>query len=91
MIKAHVKSMLLFHRFSIGLLCTKKKTKRNNNNNNNQKNQLDRHIQFINGIIFFQNPLLQPCITPRFAPSTTPALLQGLGDLVREYDIPVQV
>nr|WP_089108059.1 guanine deaminase [Secundilactobacillus mixtipabuli] len=31
-----------------------------------------------------------PVITPRFVPSCTPASLQGLGDLARKYDLPVQ-
>lgn len=35
-------------------------------------------------------PLVKPIITPRFAPTSTPELLQGLGDLALKYDLPVQ-
>ncbi len=33
---------------------------------------------------------VMPMITPRFIPSCTPALLKGLGELAREYGVPVQ-
>lgn len=35
-------------------------------------------------------PGVQPIITPRFIPSCTPELLQALGELVRERQLPVQ-
>lgn len=35
-------------------------------------------------------PRVKPIITPRFAPTSTPELLQGLGDLALKYDLPVQ-
>lgn len=37
-----------------------------------------------------RSDLVKPIITPRFAPSCTPELLTGLGDLAREYGLPVQ-
>jgi guanine deaminase len=33
---------------------------------------------------------VKPIITPRFVPTCTPELMQGLGDLAEEYDVPVQ-
>ena len=33
---------------------------------------------------------VKPIITPRFVPTCTSELMQGLGDLAKEYDIPVQ-
>jgi guanine deaminase len=33
---------------------------------------------------------VKPIITPRFVPSCTPALMQGLGQLAEEYQLPVQ-
>ncbi len=39
---------------------------------------------------YTQNPLVQAVITPRFSPSCSPELLQGLGDLAREHDLPIQ-
>ncbi len=33
---------------------------------------------------------VKPIITPRFAPTSTPELLKGLGDLAVKYDLPVQ-
>ena len=36
------------------------------------------------------HPLVRPIITPRFAPSSTPELLAGLGELARKYHLPVQ-
>ena len=35
-------------------------------------------------------PRVKPIITPRFAPSCTPALLTELGKIVEKYDLPVQ-
>ena len=37
-----------------------------------------------------QNPLINPIITPRFAPTCSQALLQGLGVIAREMDVHVQ-
>jgi guanine deaminase len=39
---------------------------------------------------FEGSDLVRPIITPRFIPTCSPALLKGLGDLARKYDIPVQ-
>ncbi|KAI8902563.1 hypothetical protein BC833DRAFT_613888 [Globomyces pollinis-pini] len=36
------------------------------------------------------DPLIAPCITPRFVPSCTPELMQSLGDLAKEYNLPIQ-
>lgn len=36
------------------------------------------------------DPLVRPIITPRFIPSCTDELLEGLGRLAREYDCPIQ-
>lgn len=35
-------------------------------------------------------PLVKPIITPRFAPTCSRELLEGLGQLAKEYDMPVQ-
>ena len=35
-------------------------------------------------------PLVKPIITPRFVPSCTSELMRGLGELAKEYDVPVQ-
>ncbi|KAJ2556615.1 hypothetical protein EV175_001888 [Coemansia sp. RSA 1933] len=35
-------------------------------------------------------PLVGPIVTPRFVPSCSGACLQGLGDLARTHDLPVQ-
>ncbi len=35
-------------------------------------------------------PLVKPIITPRFAPTCSPELLEGLGQLAVEYNLPVQ-
>ncbi|KAJ1664496.1 hypothetical protein IW140_000499 [Coemansia sp. RSA 1813] len=35
-------------------------------------------------------PLVSPIVTPRFVPSCSGACLQGLGDLARAHDLPVQ-
>ncbi len=37
-----------------------------------------------------QNKFVKPIITPRFVPSCTPELLQGLGNLAVKYNLPVQ-
>lgn len=34
--------------------------------------------------------MVKPIITPRFVPSCTPTLMEGLGKLAKEYDVPVQ-
>jgi len=34
--------------------------------------------------------LVRPILTPRFVPSTTAALMRGLGDLAEKYDLPIQ-
>lgn len=35
-------------------------------------------------------PLVKPVITPRFAPTSTPELLKGLGELAVKHNLPVQ-
>ena len=35
-------------------------------------------------------PLVKPIITPRFVPSCSSELMEGLGKLAKEYDVPVQ-
>lgn len=37
-----------------------------------------------------RHPLVKPIITPRFVPSCTPELMQGLGALSTKYNVPVQ-
>jgi len=39
---------------------------------------------------YLHEPLVQPIITPRFAPTCSEPLLQGLGDLALQYNLPVQ-
>ncbi len=36
------------------------------------------------------NVHVKPIVSPRFAPSCTPRLLKGLGELAAEYDLPIQ-
>lgn len=38
----------------------------------------------------FSSPLVRPILTPRFAPTSTRELLQGLGRLAAQYQAPVQ-
>ena len=38
----------------------------------------------------WQNPLVTPIITPRFAPTCSQALLEGLGGLAKEMDVHIQ-
>jgi len=38
-----------------------------------------------------QNPLVQPVLTPRFVPTCSATLLQGLGDIAAETQAHVQV
>ena len=45
---------------------------------------------FAEDIISLKNPRITPVITPRFAPSCTRRLLEGLGELAAELDLPVQ-
>ena len=35
-------------------------------------------------------PLVKPIITPRFVPSCTSELMRGLGELAKEYEVPVK-
>ena len=37
-----------------------------------------------------KSPLIKPIITPRFVPTCTSKLMEGLGNLAIKYDIPVQ-
>lgn len=39
---------------------------------------------------FIDGSMVKPIITPRFAPSCTEELLMGLGELAKEYHVPVQ-
>ena len=36
------------------------------------------------------HPLVKPIITPRFVPTCTPELMEGLGELARKYDVKIQ-
>ncbi|MDO5099950.1 MAG: amidohydrolase family protein [Eubacteriales bacterium] len=36
------------------------------------------------------HPLVKPIITPRFVPTCTPRLMEGLADLARRYDVKIQ-
>lgn len=36
------------------------------------------------------SPLVKPILTPRFVPSVTSELMVGLGELAREFDVPIQ-
>lgn len=38
----------------------------------------------------YKSALVKPIITPRFVPTCTPALLQGLGELAHKYCVPIQ-
>jgi len=44
-------------------------------------------VQYVRSL---RTELVQPVITPRFIPTCTPELLQGLGKLARKYDCHVQ-
>ncbi|WP_201736472.1 amidohydrolase family protein [Mycoplasma sp. ATU-Cv-508] len=37
-----------------------------------------------------KHPLVNPIITPRFVPTCSAKLMQGLGDLAKKYQVPVQ-
>lgn len=37
-----------------------------------------------------KSPLVKPIVTPRFIPSCTEKLMEGLGELAVKYDIPIQ-
>jgi guanine deaminase len=37
-----------------------------------------------------RSDMVKPCITPRFIPSCTLDLMEGLGDIAARYDLPVQ-
>lgn len=52
--------------------------------------QTEQFIQQLNELNQMTNLKQTPVITPRFVPSCTPASLQGLGDLARKYDLPIQ-
>lgn len=39
---------------------------------------------------YTSHPLVKPIITPRFAPTSSPGLLKGLGKLAARYNLPVQ-
>ncbi|GAX07232.1 guanine deaminase [Secundilactobacillus pentosiphilus] len=52
--------------------------------------QTEQFIQQLNDLNQTTDVKQTPVITPRFVPSCTPASLQGLGDLARKYDLPVQ-
>ena len=47
----------------------------------------EHFIQYVRGM---RTELVQPVITPRFIPTCTPELLEGLGHLARKYDCHVQ-
>jgi len=38
----------------------------------------------------YKNGLIVPVITPRFVPTCTVELMRGLGDLAKEYNLPIQ-
>lgn len=40
--------------------------------------------------LIHQNPLVQPIITPRFAPTCSTTLLRGLGAMAKEMDVHIQ-
>ena len=44
-------------------------------------------MQYVRGL---GTELVQPVITPRFIPTCSPELLQGLGDLAHKYNCHVQ-
>lgn len=46
--------------------------------------------KFVEYVISKGNSLITPVITPRFAPSCTPTLLEALGELATEFNIPIQ-
>jgi len=46
--------------------------------------------EFIQYVKSLNNPLIQPVITPRFVPSCSAELMQGIGELAAKYDVPVQ-
>ena len=52
------------------------------------KTSLEQTRQFLRQ--WQDDPLIRPILTPRFAPSVTRELLAGLGELGREYQVPVQ-
>ena len=62
---------------------------RNGGNNLEEKtaDSINDTISWLN-MCHFDN--IKPIITPRFIPSCTPELLKKLGELVKEYNLPIQ-
>jgi len=50
----------------------------------------EEFIQYCRQEHFLKNNLVEPCITPRFAPVCSPTLLKSLGELAAKYQVPVQ-
>ncbi|KAK3791879.1 hypothetical protein RRG08_026782 [Elysia crispata] len=46
--------------------------------------------RFVEDILARKNPLLTPCITPRFAGSCTHELMEDLGKIARGHSLPIQ-
>lgn len=68
---------------------------------NMDRNSMDYYIEntetslleteeFIQYCLSKNNPCVIPCITPRFVPSCTRNLMEGLGKLASKYDLPIQ-
>ena len=47
-------------------------------------------IQFVEEVQGMGNPLVQPIVTPRFAPSTDMTLMKRLAKIAADYQLPVQ-
>ena len=61
--------------------------------NSSAKEALESTEKFIHTMLGLQqqtNSTVVPVITPRFVPSCTDEALEGLGDLAKKYDLPVQ-
>ncbi|XP_059175126.1 guanine deaminase-like [Physella acuta] len=46
--------------------------------------------KFIQDVLALENPLITPCVTPRFAVSCSMELMTSLAHLARQYNLPIQ-
>ncbi|XP_065576996.1 guanine deaminase-like isoform X2 [Artemia franciscana] len=54
------------------------------------KTSIEETEKFVQDILSKQNPLVNPVVTPRFAPSCSMELLTNLGRIAKTYDVSIQ-
>lgn len=57
---------------------------------NETKKELEEVETFIKQVISYQNELVEPVVTPRFAVSCDKELMDGLGSIAKKYDCRIQ-